>query len=167
MVFEGWIDMPQHGGKIIVGDRVRFCRLVELSVPKGGNLSIGASSVLSRGCLISCHQSISIGSNVMIAEFVFIHDNDHGFSNTHLPMMEQPISTSEIEIEDDVWLAANCIILKRSRIRSGSIIAAGAIVNRSFSEGSIIGGIPGRVIRTRSPNASGLSGKIPGPPKNH
>ena len=38
--FEGWIDIPQKGGKIIIGDQAHICRLVEFSVPNGGELIV-------------------------------------------------------------------------------------------------------------------------------
>jgi acetyltransferase-like isoleucine patch superfamily enzyme len=57
-------------------------------------------------------------------------------------------STAPIEIGDRVWVASRATILKGTRIGSGCIIAAGAIVRGDFSEPNcLIGGTPAKVLR--------------------
>ena len=52
-------------------------------------------------------------------------------------------------IEDDVWCGSNVVILKGVTIGHGSIVAAGAVVTKSFPPYSIIGGVPAKLIRMR------------------
>ena len=52
-------------------------------------------------------------------------------------------------IEDDVWTGANITILKGVTIGRGSVIAAGAVVNKSCPPYSIIGGVPAKVLKYR------------------
>lgn len=52
-------------------------------------------------------------------------------------------------IEDDVWCGANVTILKGVTIGRGSIVAAGAVVTKSFPPYSIIGGVPAKLIKKR------------------
>lgn len=52
-------------------------------------------------------------------------------------------------IEDDVWCGANVTILKGVTIGRGSVVAAGAIVTKSFPPYSIIGGVPAKLIKMR------------------
>jgi len=59
----------------------------------------------------------------------------------------KPIS-KEIFIGDDVWLGANCTILKGSHIGAGSIVAVGAVVTGGdFPERSLIAGNPAKFIK--------------------
>ena len=52
-------------------------------------------------------------------------------------------------IEDDVWTGANVTILKGVTIGRGSVIAAGAVVTKSFPPYSIIGGVPAKLLKMR------------------
>jgi len=55
----------------------------------------------------------------------------------------------DVVIEDDVWVGCGAIILKGIRIGRGSVVAAGALVNRDVLPYSIVGGVPARVIGVR------------------
>ncbi len=54
-----------------------------------------------------------------------------------------------VYIEDDCWIGTNVTILKGVTIGRGSIIAAGAVVNKSCPPYSIIGGVPANIIKFR------------------
>ncbi len=54
-----------------------------------------------------------------------------------------------IIIGDDVWIAANVVILPGVRICSHSIIAAGAVVTKDVPEYFVVAGVPARAISTR------------------
>ena len=54
-----------------------------------------------------------------------------------------------VVIEDGVWCGANVTILKGVTIGRGSVVAAGAVVTKSFPPYSIIGGIPAKLIKMR------------------
>ena len=64
--------------------------------------------------------------------------------NEKLPNNDLPVV-----IEDDVWCGANVTILKGVTIGHGSIVAAGAVVTKSFPPYSIIGGVPAKLIKMR------------------
>ena len=60
-----------------------------------------------------------------------------------------PENDAPVIIEDDVWTGANVTILKGVTIGRGSVIAAGAVVTKSFPHYSIIGGVPAKLIKMR------------------
>ena len=64
--------------------------------------------------------------------------------NEKLPNNDLPVV-----IEDDVWCGANVTILKGVTIGHGSVVAAGAVVTKSFPPYSIIGGVPAKLIKMR------------------
>lgn len=63
-----------------------------------------------------------------------------------------PENDLPIVIEDDVWCGANVTILKGVTIGHGSVVAAGAVVTKSFPPYSIIGGVPAKLIKMRFDN---------------
>ena len=56
---------------------------------------------------------------------------------------------STVEIGHDVWIGARVVILPNVSIGTGAIIATGAVVTRDVEPYSIVGGVPGKVIRKR------------------
>jgi acetyltransferase-like isoleucine patch superfamily enzyme len=51
-------------------------------------------------------------------------------------------------IGDDCWLATGCIILPGVKLGNHVIVAAGAVVTRSFEEDNIIlGGTPAKIVK--------------------
>lgn len=54
-----------------------------------------------------------------------------------------------VVIGSDVWIGARAIVLDGVSIGDGAIIAAGAVVSKDVEPYSMIGGVPGRKIRSR------------------
>lgn len=54
-----------------------------------------------------------------------------------------------VVIEDDCWIGIGVYVMAGRKIAKGSIIAAGCVLTKDFPQYSIIGGNPGRLIKTR------------------
>lgn len=60
-------------------------------------------------------------------------------------------SPGEIIIGDDVWVGAQCVILKNAHIGSGCIVAAGSVVTAGdYPPNSLLAGNPAKVIKDLS-----------------
>ncbi|MCC7440249.1 MAG: acyltransferase [Bdellovibrionales bacterium] len=56
---------------------------------------------------------------------------------------------AEVVIGDDVWVGANCTILKGARIGNGCIVGTGSVVSRGeYPDRSIIAGNPAKIVKT-------------------
>ena len=62
---------------------------------------------------------------------------------------EDFISKGDVIIEEDVWIGSNVVILSGVTIGRGSVIAAGAVITRDVPRYSVVGGVPGQVIKRR------------------
>ena len=62
---------------------------------------------------------------------------------------KRPEDDQDVVVEDDVWVGCGAIILKGVRIGRGSVVAAGALVNRDVLPYNIVGGVPAKVIGVR------------------
>ncbi len=54
-------------------------------------------------------------------------------------------------IEDDVWLAANVIVLQDVTVHTGAVVGAGAVVTKDIPPYAIAVGVPAKVIGYRFP----------------
>lgn len=90
---------------------------------------------------------IKMHNNVVVAAGVtFIN---HDVMNILFNYIEEGSAAFEIgciEVMDNVFIGANSIILPNVRIGENSIVAAGSVVTKDVPPGSIVGGVPAKVI---------------------
>lgn len=110
-----------------------------------GLIEIGDNVDIGNGTLIYASKKggVYIGSNTMIAAQSYIIDTDHGTEVGKL-MCKQSNNTNRIYIGEDVWIAANCTILRGSVINSGAVIGAKSLVKGTINKNSIAVGIPAK-----------------------
>ncbi|WP_445432628.1 acyltransferase [Chryseobacterium indoltheticum] len=147
-------------GKICRKLRYSCCRHIFLycgknvNIERGANfgsgfrLRIGDNSGIGVNCTVP--GNIVIGKNVMMGPECYILSTNHSFDRIDVPMIEQG-NTFQLDtiIEDDVWIGRQVIFTPGRIVKKGSIIAAGCVLSKNFSEYSIIGGNPSRIIKTR------------------
>jgi len=123
------------------------------------SLVMGRNVSLHCWTFISAFGGLTIGSDVAIGHGCSILTTKHRFDDPDTPIKLQPISLHPVTIGDDVWIGSNVTILAGITIGPRTIVAAGAVVTRSFPDGYvIIGGVPAREIR-RLPFASSKDGR--------
>lgn len=100
------------------------------------------------GCKIGA--GVSIGAYSMLGPGVNFVGDDHIFDKPGTPIIfaGRPVLRTTT-IGRDVWIGTNAIIMAGVTIGDGSIIAAGALVNRDVDECEIHGGIPNKKIKDR------------------
>lgn len=119
----------------------------------GEGLKVGDRSNIGAYSYIGCSGYIEIGNNVMMGPRVNLLAENHNFEQTDFPMKDQGVTRGTIVIEDDCWLGANCSVLSNVRIGRGSIVATGAVVTKDVPPYSIVGGVPAKVIKSRTEKA--------------
>jgi len=121
------------------------------SIRNAGNVYVGRNSHINHNCCIWAGEQscIRLGADLLMGPGVMMFAGNHGLKRD-APMMHQPRTEAEIVIGDDVWLGAGSIITGGVHLSQGIMVAAGAIVTKSFEEPySIIGGIPARILGSR------------------
>ena len=115
-----------------------------------GLIEIGDNVDIGNGTVIYASKAggIKIGNNTMIAAQCYIIDMDHGLQRDVL-ISRQENTVAPIYIGDDVWIAANCTVLKGSHIGNGAVIGAKSMVKGEIEENAIAFGIPAKVRKYR------------------
>lgn len=161
------------GGKIVIDDDFHLtsgdcinpiCRNIRGCIHLGSPravITIGNHVGMSSPCIwiqdkLTIGNHVNIGGNCMILD-TDVHQLDYmarrGDVNVNVNVnanvngAEQMVQTAPVTIEDDVWIGANCQILKGVTIGARSVIGAGSVVTKSIPADCIAAGNPCRVIR--------------------
>jgi acetyltransferase-like isoleucine patch superfamily enzyme len=113
------------------------------------NCLVGARNVISaRNC-------IHIERDVIIGTSVLIQDHNHAYEDLSLPIKAQGLTPGgTIRIEQGCWIGHGAAIVCNQDelvIGRNSVIAANALVTKSFPQHSVIVGNPARLARQFDP----------------
>ena len=115
----------------------------------GGEVSIGAKSVLGQECTISAYQHVSIGRECIIADRAMLIDFDHGVVDVERPIRLQGIYKRDVRVGHNVWMGYGACVLRGATVGDNSIVGTTAVVTGEVPANAVVGGVPARVIRMR------------------
>lgn len=111
---------------ISLGSKVRAHTGTRIKARKGAKIKIGNDVSFNYNCLVVAHDEINIGNGCEIGPGVLFYDHDHDFHGKSIK--EKEFRTSPINIGKNVWIGANCIILRGVTIGDNCVIGAGSVV---------------------------------------
>ncbi len=122
---------------------------IERGATFGSGVSLGDHSDIGYMCEV--HGEVAIGSHVMMAPRVRIYTVNHRTDDLDTPMdLQGNEEPRPVSIGDDCWIGDGAIILPGVEIGPHSIVAAGAVVTKSFPAYSVLGGVPAKCIKQRT-----------------
>ncbi|MFB5190967.1 2,3,4,5-tetrahydropyridine-2,6-dicarboxylate N-acetyltransferase [Alicyclobacillus fastidiosus] len=114
-------------------------------------VSIGDNAVIMMGAVINIGAEIGSGTMIDMGAILggraTVGNNCHIGAGAVLAGVIEPPSAKPVVIEDDVLVGANAVILEGVRVGKGSVVAAGAIVIEDVAPGTVVAGVPARVIK--------------------
>ena len=146
-------------GKIIIGDN--FCMASGEHInPISANMQASfftdspdaqiriGNNVGMSSTRIWVHKGLTIGDNVKIGGGgLFIDTDCHPIDYVVRRNSNDVTCSVPIVVEDDVWIGAQCIVLKGVTIGARSIIGAGSVVTKSIPSDCIAAGNPCKVLK--------------------
>ncbi len=139
--------------RVHLGDACSLEHSIYFNVAGGyrtdGGVFLGQGTFVGSGCEFNITAAITVGANCLIASGCRFIDHNHG-TEVGIPMKLQKEEEDPICIGPDVWIGANCVILKGVSIGEGAIVAAGSVVTKSLQSMGIFAGVPARLLRLRT-----------------
>lgn len=137
-------------GRLALATSSSIQRFAVLNAAAGAVIGLGSGSRIGAYAVVSAARQIDIGADVLIADRVFISDHHHEFADPDQPVTLQGATVPvPVSIGAGCWLGVNVCIMPGVTLGPGCIVGAGSVVTKSFPAGSILGGVPARMIRSR------------------
>jgi maltose O-acetyltransferase len=108
-------------------------------------LTIGQLCRLNVDCFLELGAEITIGDQVGIGQQVMILTTTHEIGSATRRSLNR--YRLPVTIGDGCWIGARATILPGVVVGAGSIVAAGALVNRDVPANALVAGVPARVVR--------------------
>ena len=137
-----------------LGDYVRlgaYCRVVISTTfdKPGRGIRIGDNVGIGEFAYIGGAGGLVIGDDCIIGQYFSTHPENHVFSDKNRLIREQGVRREGIHIGPNCWIGSKVTILDGVSLGAGCVVAAGAVVTKNFDDGSIIGGVPARLLKMR------------------
>ena len=134
------LDMKGINARIEPGAIIRD--MVEI----GDNAVIMMGAVINIGAVIGEGTMIDMGA--VLGGRATVGKNCHIGAGTVLAGVIEPPNATPVIIEDDVVIGANAVVLEGCRVGKGAVVAAGAVVIGDVPAGTVVAGVPAKVIKS-------------------
>jgi acetyltransferase-like isoleucine patch superfamily enzyme len=151
MVFLGRrveLDIRPGYGRLVLGRWVHLGDRNRLRVHEG-TLRIGDKCVFGTDNTVNCYLDVEFGAACIVADWVYVCDFDHVHDDIHTAIQDQGIVKAPVRVGPDCWIGVKASVLRGSIIGTGCVLAAHTVVRGEVPARSVVGGIPGRVIKDR------------------
>lgn len=118
----------------------------------GIGIRIGDNVGVGEFAYIGGAGGVTIGADTIIGQYFSVHPENHVFDDPDVPIREQGVTRAGIEIGSGCWIGAKVTIIDGVKIGRNCVVAAGCVVTKSFPDHSLIGGVPGKLLKTIGPN---------------
>jgi acetyltransferase-like isoleucine patch superfamily enzyme len=112
-------------------------------------LVVESGSWIGPDCYLHSGGGIRIGAHVGLAPRVMILTSKHDETPRGTPLIFGKLELEPVEIGDGCDIGLGAILLPGTRLGSGVLVGAGAVVKGEFPDDAVIAGVPARVIRVR------------------
>ena len=136
-----------RGGSVRIGPS---CEIRDHCVLKttGGNIVLEEKCFMSYGCVLHATERIVMEERVAIGERVTLVDSGHDTDGSDRHWAVQGVPTEPVVVGANTLVFANAVITMGAQIGANSQVAAAAVVRGEHPEGSLLAGVPARVVKS-------------------
>ena len=137
--------------QIVIGDGNAFsegCWLWPEDRPyEGVRIRIGHSNYFNRDVMIDACGLIEIGDHNMFGPGVYLTDSNHRI-DANAWITGSGMDVGRLVVGNGCWIGARAVLLKDVVLGDRCVVGAGAVVTHSFPPGSVVAGVPARLLRS-------------------
>ena len=147
-----YIEKDASVNNVRIGDFTKIAGGAKIFGSPQFILEVGSGSYIAANAIIEGYNA-----KVIIGKFVSFGQLSHLMSGSGPHASDAmlkifPVVKGEVTIGDHSWIGASSIIMPNVSLGKYCVVAANSFVNNSFSDYSIIGGTPAKLIRTLTPS---------------
>lgn len=127
----------------LLGNKTYWYCHPHCTVANSRKISVGLNCLIGRpGCYIQGAGNVFIGNYVQFGPNVGVLSSDHDLYDQRI------YNNQTIKIGDYSWVGMNSIITAGVELGPRTVVAAGAVVTKSFPDGfCVLAGVPAKVVR--------------------
>ncbi|MDO4814435.1 MAG: 2,3,4,5-tetrahydropyridine-2,6-dicarboxylate N-acetyltransferase [Gemella sp.] len=126
---------------------------IEPGVSIREHAEVGDNAVIMMGAVINIGAKIGkntmIDMNAILGGRAEVGENSHIGAGAVLSGVIEPANATPVRIGNNVLVGANAVVLEGVQIGDNAVVAAGSVVTKDVEAGSVVAGVPARVIKTR------------------
>jgi len=138
---------------IFIGDNCNIGDFSRLVVSTSFNnigqfIKIGNNTGIGEFAYLGGAGGLEIGSDCSIGQYLSCHPENHNYDNPNELIRYQGINRKGIKIGNNCWIGSKVTVLDGVNIGDNCVIAAGAVVTKSFADNTVIGGVPAKALKS-------------------
>lgn len=137
-------------GHVHLGDDVYIGHRALLHGDTRGELRIGDGSWIGPDCYFHSAGGITIGREVGFAPRAMALTSRHAPVPRGVAIFAGALEFAAVQVGDGSDVGLGAILLPGVTLGTGVLVGAGAVVTQSFGGDLVIGGVPARVLRSRT-----------------
>ena len=110
----------------------------------GRNIHIGRGVFINACCHFQDHGGVWLGDGCQIGHNVVFATLNHALA----PSRRQTTRPAPIRLGRNGWVGSNATILQGVTIGDDAVVAAGAVVTHNVPPGTVVAGVPARIVKT-------------------
>ncbi len=120
-------------------------------------LFLGNQVYIAKGCWINAIGRVDFEDEVVLAPYVVMSSNNHGFKDGSVK--RGGAHPGPIKIGFGTWIASHSVVAANVVVGKGNLVAANSVVTKSTEDNSVQAGVPAKHIKTRVDNPSTINSK--------
>lgn len=141
------VSLSGDNNRLIIEDKVRFMGPCKISMGGNSTLHIKWNAGIRGVDFVLNGANIEIGRLCMFSNGITLRNHDsHKILDPETgSQLNYP---KDIVLGDHVWIGQGATILKGCNIGKDSVIGFGSIVTKSCNPGSVVTGVPAKIVKT-------------------
>lgn len=128
------------------GRNFQIARRVTINFPS--RLEIGRDVYIATGCWLHAYGGILLEDEVQLGPYAALVSVDH--TREHGSYRYGPTKCSPIRVCRGAWLAVHATVTRGVTVGCGAVVAANSVATHDVPEFATVGGVPARLVSTRS-----------------